>query len=458
MTVNGDVTLDCSCSSGAQYFYDDETGDYIYKRDDNGDILFAADSRESSITVNGNTGFLSLNKSYQGDVTINGDVVFSASYDDVGVEDHESPYEPPYEENYAPIPNAGKIMENGELLVDFHELEGYINHVVYEGNVCTRTERTIENEQVRGTSAAVNGDPLIVDVSADALGAATYPVVRTAKQDVQSKIQTILTNKDSKLTAIDISLIEDNETEVEPEKDVNLYLNELSGYQKPALFHIKEDGTIEKLFVSSESDFSGRIKCSTNSFSTYFVAEDQVLASNNINQAPTESEQQAEQNTTPQQENTATRQENTTPKQEESSGEWKQGADGKWWYENNDGSYTSSGWQQIGDTWYAFDASGYMVTGWYESGNTWYYLSEDGAMETGWVYDGQDWYYTDTTGAMETGWELVNGDWYYFTASGAMKTGWQDGGTWYYLNESGAMAHDTVIGGYRLNSKGAWVK
>ncbi|MBR1742488.1 MAG: cell wall-binding protein, partial [Lachnospiraceae bacterium] len=41
---------------------------------------------------------------------------------------------------------------------------------------------------------------------------------------------------------------------------------------------------------------------------------------------------------------------------------------------------------------------------------------------------------------------------------GAMKTGWQDGGTWYYLNESGAMAHDTVIGGYRLNSKGAWVK
>lgn len=45
-----------------------------------------------------------------------------------------------------------------------------------------------------------------------------------------------------------------------------------------------------------------------------------------------------------------------------SIGEWKQEADGRWWYRNPDGSYTSGDWQLIEDKWYYFDKEGYMLS------------------------------------------------------------------------------------------------
>ncbi|MDD6638185.1 MAG: leucine-rich repeat domain-containing protein [Lachnospiraceae bacterium] len=283
VTVNGNVILDCSCFEGAITKVDDETRTQ-YERDEAGNIKFRTDSTGASITINGNTGFLSLNDSYKGDVTVNGDVNGSARYDDVNVSDG---YEPT-EYIYAAIPNAGKVMERGRILVDRKALEGYKGQAVYQDAFYTLTEKTVSGENVRGTTAAVNGDSLVVDVSADGITDQTYPLVRSADSTTTTELKALLTNQDSKLTAMDISLIEDNTKEIEPSKSVNLYINDLSGYNRPALFHVKDDGTIEKLFVASEDTFGGNIVCSTNSFSTYFIAEDQELKNSGCEHTHTE--------------------------------------------------------------------------------------------------------------------------------------------------------------------------
>ena len=283
VTVNGNVILDCSCFEGAITKVDDETRTQ-YERDEAGKIKFRTDSTGASITINGNTGFLSLNDSYKGDVTVNGDVNGSARYDDVNVLDG---YEPT-EYIYAAIPNAGKVMERGRILVDRKALEGYKGQAVYQDAFYTLTEKTVSGETVRGTTAAVNGDSLVVDVSADGITDQTYPLVRSADSTTTTELKALLTNQDSKLTAMDISLIEDNTKEIEPSKSVNLYINDLSGYNRPALFHVKDDGTIEKLFVASENTFGGNIVCSTNSFSTYFIAENQELKNSGCEHTHTE--------------------------------------------------------------------------------------------------------------------------------------------------------------------------
>jgi hypothetical protein len=41
--------------------------------------------------------------------------------------------------------------------------------------------------------------------------------------------------------------------------------------------------------------------------------------------------------------------------------EWKQESDGRWWYQNDDGSYPVSEWKVIDDKEYYFDAEGYMA-------------------------------------------------------------------------------------------------
>lgn len=59
------------------------------------------------------------------------------------------------------------------------------------------------------------------------------------------------------------------------------------------------------------------------------------------------------------------------------AGEWKQEADGRYWYQNEDGSYPISQWKQIDGKWYYFHSDGMMAY------NTWIddcYLGNDGAM------------------------------------------------------------------------------
>ena len=140
-----------------------------------------------------------------------------------------------------------------------------------------------------------------------------------------------------------------------------------------------------------------------------------------------------------------------------SSGSWiKSGS--RWWYKHSDGSYTTNGWEKIGDTWYYFDSEGWMKTGWIKEYGNWYYLDDSGAMKTGWCWVAGSWYYLNTSGVMQTGWCWVAGSWYYLNTSGVMQTGWcWVAGNWYYLNTSGVMQTglQTINGKqYYLSSSG----
>ena len=191
-----------------------------------------------------------------------------------------------------------------------------------------------------------------------------------------------------------------------------------------------------------------------------------------------------------------------TPVSVQAAGGWKQNKTG-WWWEEDNGSYPTKSWKNIGGTWYYFDGNGYMVTGWLKLPSGWYYLTESGAMATGWVQVGNIWYYMNESGVMQvdtwignnyvdgsgawipgkaktqTGWvksgnrwwyshsdgsyttndwEVINGSWYYFDGSGWMVTGWlKRPSGWYYLTGSGAMATGWVQVGstwYYMNESG----
>ena len=104
-----------------------------------------------------------------------------------------------------------------------------------------------------------------------------------------------------------------------------------------------------------------------------------------------------------------------------SSGSWiKSGS--RWWYKHSDGSYTTNGWEKIGDTWYYFDSEGWMKTGWIKESGNWYYLDDSGAMKTGLQTIGGNEYYLSTSGAMQTGWHNLGDDTYFFADSGARQT------------------------------------
>ena len=140
------------------------------------------------------------------------------------------------------------------------------------------------------------------------------------------------------------------------------------------------------------------------------------------------------------------------------AGKWIESA-GRWWYQHEDGSYTSNGWEQIKGTWYYFDNTGWMQTGWVKTGGSWYYLTETGSLATGWVKDNGTWYYLKENGKMATGWVKDNDTWYYLDSAGAMKTGWFTvSGKWYYAYSSGALAVNTTTpDGYTVNGNGEWV-
>ncbi|MCX4268187.1 MAG: hypothetical protein OSJ62_05920 [Lachnospiraceae bacterium] len=68
------------------------------------------------------------------------------------------------------------------------------------------------------------------------------------------------------------------------------------------------------------------------------------------------------------------------------SRQWIESSDGRWWYKHSDGSYTTNGWELIGEQWYYFDNEGWMVTGWVNDAGERYYCDNSGAMVTEWKY------------------------------------------------------------------------
>ena len=62
------------------------------------------------------------------------------------------------------------------------------------------------------------------------------------------------------------------------------------------------------------------------------------------------------------------------------AGQWKLDGNG-WWYQNDDGSWTSNGWQMIDGQYYYFNGSGYMLAN--TTTPDGYYVGPDGAWVQG---------------------------------------------------------------------------
>lgn len=304
VTVNGNITLDLTCFEQYGRANEDEDGNTIFLRDKNGNIIFtSASSVGAKVTVNGNVGCFSLNESYHGRAYVNGNINYIARYYDK----HAIDSEPIPETFYGSMVSAGQVVEDGEFVAEVRELQGYQGFGVFEGTCYPKTLTQRDAETFNGTSAPIGDEALLIQVGADGIGENTYPCVKQSDEAEMQKIMQALTDKTSKVTAMDITLIRDDTEVVEPEKEVSLYVDNLASYKKPALFHIKKDGTIEKLYAFEGSSFTGTIECKTGSFSTYFIAEDQELAGS---QEPEETPKPSE-----------TPQPTTTPAPDNSSGD-----------------------------------------------------------------------------------------------------------------------------------------
>ena len=99
------------------------------------------------------------------------------------------------------------------------------------------------------------------------------------------------------------------------------------------------------------------------------------------------------------------------------AGTWQQ-TGGRWWYQENDGSYPIAGIYEIDGNTYIFDYDGYMLS------DTWCQSP-------------------------------ITGKWYYCTGSGALAVNQWAGD--YYLGGDGAMVKDTWVGDYYVGSDGAYV-
>lgn len=284
VTVNGNVIQDLSCANVGQTELSgsDEYLDYVWENNER--VWSVASTPDSSVTVNGNIGMISLNDSYAGNVTVNGNVDLLGFYEDMDPSVTNTLSEVP-EYYYGSKANEGRIVSGGEYVNVSPVVEGYKGCSVYNTeDFYVMTERVLNGESVHGTVAAVNGQSLKVDVSKSGIGEDTYPCVKEAEETVVTYVESLLSNKDSELLVLDISLIQNNESKVEPSKEVNLYIGNLEGFSEPAVYHITDTGAIEKLKVkdvrveateeNSESDW---IEVTTNHFSTYFITEDQPL-------------------------------------------------------------------------------------------------------------------------------------------------------------------------------------
>lgn len=368
VTVNGNVTLDVACSSAPQETWQsaealstalsnwdtlnewerdttedkvncylrperDENGDPVkdengmvplyghsgegigavcYERDGDGNVQFH-DSSQAQITIDGSTGFLSLNDSYQGSVTVTGDINCCATYAEKDFlknwihrlqwQFDGSPYHPE-ETFYCAVPKAGKVVEKGQFtkkvkdlaLAEGVELKG---QGLYEGTYFSQTETTMptgvaeESEKVAGTSAVINDNTLLVNVSKKGkLENNTYPLIRKVSADSVTAIQEKLpATAGAVAMAMDIAMIQKTYTmneegeqevtgqaEVEPDQAVNLYFDkiDLSKWKNPVLYHIKDDGTVEEITFKYDAA-KKHIQCATDSFSQYVFAGEPVV-------------------------------------------------------------------------------------------------------------------------------------------------------------------------------------
>ena len=121
-------------------------------------------------------------------------------------------------------------------------------------------------------------------------------------------------------------------------------------------------------------------------------------------------------------------------------GQWMN-TNGRWWYQNADGSYQKGQWMEDGGKWYYFDEEGYMDCSGYRQG---YWLNSDGSYDA--KYSGGKWYQS-------------NKGWWW-----SDKTGWYPKDQWvridglyYHFNSYGYLDVDTWVGDYYVDKSGVWL-
>lgn len=122
------------------------------------------------------------------------------------------------------------------------------------------------------------------------------------------------------------------------------------------------------------------------------------------------------------------------------------------YYAKSDGSCARNEWvyvksSELGDGWRYYGDDCRNLTGVQTINNKQYLFRTNGRLQVGWGY----WNRKDSPDG-EPGW-------FYTQTDGTIKGGWiQSSGNWYYIQPNGRMAKNTTIDGYKLNSKGIWVK
>lgn len=334
VTVNGDVFWDVACMREAKSKWLDknnpadveemkklglnpETYEYgidVYDRDEkNLKVRFNDTNGTQNVVVNGTIGCFSLNESYKGSATINGDVLYCARYLDETFLNQTtggaiagrtiprwvngaawsydgSPYAPE-EVYYYSIPKAmaGEIAENGAFTAKVENLK-FDKDVqmkgsgIFEDTRFLQTETTMhpeggEEDPVAGTSAVINDTTLLVNVSKDGFEEDTYPLVRKVSAATVAAIQKKLPATAGAIAlAMDIAMIKDQQETEPDDTSVNLYFDkiDLSKWKNPVLYHIKDDGTVEEITFKYDAA-KKHIQCATDSFSQYVFAGEPVV-------------------------------------------------------------------------------------------------------------------------------------------------------------------------------------
>ncbi|MDO4265096.1 MAG: cell wall-binding protein [Eubacteriales bacterium] len=150
--------------------------------------------------------------------------------------------------------------------------------------------------------------------------------------------------------------------------------------------------------------------------------------------------------------------------------EWKQSADGNWYYLGNngymsvnsfvdgderfvgsDGRMVVNAWRQINSKWYYFDSNGRLSRSRAKQiDGSWYYFDDDGSMQTGWVEDDDNYYYYDTSSGkrLTNTWKRLEPveDAEDDEEGGPQET---DGTYWFYFQSSGKAAAASGSGNYK---------
>lgn len=268
VTINGNIICDIALFEGPEL-----EGQKIYARDENGNIIFLRNSAGSKITINGDVGFLGLNSSFDGDVSIKGTVFGVGLYDDVNVKDGYEAAETAVYGAYAP---GSFSISKGKLTVKAVVVGGNASsnmqlagYGVYEGTTYTQIVGKEGTQEVKGTTGVLDGKAVLISVSQSSVTEGSAPMVKEApKSDIQNVEKAIGTGKT--YVAFDLSLIEDNKKAVQPVSEMDVYITNTENFTAPVVCYVKPDGM---LVPHDTRIVNGKIAFKTSHLSTYVIME-----------------------------------------------------------------------------------------------------------------------------------------------------------------------------------------